>query len=128
MEVFQQYLDQRLVGETMSYLRAEQPGSVMGVPEMVLRRRVERGLMRARQYGMRADTSIQALIGMMFEFGPHFDRHPVVAKLLRNERLQPDDRTYALVFEISDRVWEEMSILSGDDRWDDEGETVREAV
>jgi len=112
----------------MDYIRAELADTVMRVPAEVLRRRVEQGFARARSYGIEADTAIQSFIGMMFEFGPHFDRHPIVARLLRNHRLPPDDRIYALVFELSDRIWDEMAILSGNDRWDDETETSREAV
>jgi hypothetical protein len=128
MAVFQQQMEDRLADDTLAYLREDHADALTGVPEDILRRRVRDGLRRAKTYGIESDVSFQIFVAMMFDLGPHFDSHPVVARLLRDPSLPADERLDALVFEASDRVWDEMAILSGGDLWDDEREEPPEIV
>jgi hypothetical protein len=120
MAVFARHMEERLASETIAYLFQDHPDLVEDLPEAILRRRVDQGLRQAREYGFHFDQTLQAFVALMFEFGPHFDRHPVVAKLLRDPDRPADERLDALDVEASDRVWEEIAILSAGDSWADE--------
>ena len=126
MAIFEKALQARVADDTIAFLRTEFPAEVRGITEAVLRRRVLQGLAQARRYGIRAESSLRVFVATMFTAGPHFDRHPVVARLLRDSSRDPDDRVDALALELSDRVWEEMAILSGGDLWDGEPEGISE--
>jgi hypothetical protein len=120
LEIFKRQMDRCLLEKTLDFLRQESPEQIAGLPEYILWSRVREALRRAEEYGIESDVSTQTFVAMMFDFGPHFDAHPVVAALLGDTTLPADDRLDILVFEGSDRVWEEMAILSGGDWWDDE--------
>jgi hypothetical protein len=125
MAVFQRQMEDRFAEQTLAMLREDHAAELAGVPEPVLRDRVKEGLRRARAYGIASDVSLQTFVGMMFDFGPHFDSHPVVARWLRDPGRPADERLDSLVLEASDRVWEELAILAGGDAWDDERERPR---
>jgi hypothetical protein len=118
MEAFRKALDGTMLERVVAFLRAELPDAVAGLPDDVVRRRAERGLERAREYDFETDLSLISLVTMMFEFGPNFDRHPVVAKALRDDRDTPDDRMLTVVLELPERVWDELAILADAD-WGD---------
>ena len=75
-------------------------------------------MQRARNYHFATDLAMFSIVAMMFEFGPNFDRHPVVAKTLHDDRNPPDDRMLSIVLELPDRIWHELAILA-DSNWDD---------
>ena len=114
MAAFQRAQDEVLAEQIIDILRAENY-ELADTPATLLRTRVAKALARGRGYGIQADTAIQSFVALTFQFGPHFDRHHVVARILNDRRLPPDGRIYAIIFDLSDRVWEEMAILSAPD-------------
>jgi hypothetical protein len=52
--------------------------------------------------------------------GPHFDRHPAVKKLVHDPSLPINERMAAILNDLSDRVWEEMTIWAGAGEWIDD--------
>ena len=119
MAVFERQLEDRFVAELESGLRSDHPEAVADLSDAVVRDRIERALAQARARGVGAGAALHVFVVMALVFGPRFDRHPVVARLLDDASRSVDDRVDALVLELSDRVWDELAILA--EAWDDEG-------
>ena len=118
----QNTLQERFLDETLAQLRVDCHGETEHLPDTDLRRRVLEGMARAQQYGICSASSLQVFVTTMFVLGPHFDRHPAVAKLLHDTSREPEDRLEAVIVELPDRVWQEIAILAGADQENAEGE------
>jgi hypothetical protein len=124
MDAFQRKLDERLVRELSSILRSDRPDLTAGLAEDTLRHRVSRGVDRGRSHGLTEEGSLLAFVTMMLQFGPRFDEHPRIARVLSEARPAPDALMAVLTLLVPDRVWEELAILARGYGWSDP-ETVR---
>jgi len=120
MAVFRKQFDERLPEYAFRFLREELTSDVEGLSDEVLQKRIELTLSRARSLGIDAGMALQIFLALTFGVGPHFDRHPVVKKIVHDSSLPMNERMAAICNDLSDRTWEEMAILAGAGEWSDD--------
>lgn len=111
MEVFQPVAEEAFVIRVAEHLRdnhadvaVQVPDKVLVVkqiPEEMLQEMVRQGLARARQYGLDWESSLTAFVVLMFVAAPNFDRHALVERVLKDERVEANSRI--------DQLWEKTS-------------------
>lgn len=79
---------------------------VAEISDVVLREMVREAIRRARSYGLRWESTLTAFVALMFVIAPNFDEHPLIQRVLRNDREPPDSRIDLLMAEISDESWD----------------------
>jgi len=79
---------------------------VAEIPEEVLRKMIKSGLARARGYGMEHESSLAVFVSLMFAVAPNFDEHPLIRRVLLDEREPPDSRIELLGEHVTDENWE----------------------
>ena len=82
-----------------------------------LRRRIAFAVGRARGYGMRFDTHLEAFTRLMLEYGPDFDAHPAVRTILTDPGIADAGRMDALAGGLARRHWDELAMLADDSLW-----------
>jgi len=87
MAVFRKQFDERLPEYAFRFLREELTSDVEGLSDEVLQKRIELTLSRARSLGIDAGMALQIFLALTFGVGPHFDRHPVVKKIVHDSSL-----------------------------------------
>jgi hypothetical protein len=55
---------------------------------------------------MKWKSSLKAFVVTMFVAAPNFDEHPIIQRILRDEKLEPEARLDALLERTSDQNWE----------------------
>ena len=115
-EAFQPVAEAAFVRRIVELLREENGEAVVQLPnEIVLVRQlsdgrlypiVRAGIARARKYGMDWESSITPFIVLMFVVAPNFDGHPLIQRILNDEKVDANSRV--------DELWERTS----DDNWD----------
>ncbi len=73
---------------------------------------IRRALDLAWAQGLRRGTSLILFAACVLEYGPSFDRHPVVHGFLSLPGLDPDARVQRLVDSLPLRVWDELGLLA----------------
>lgn len=89
------------------HIRRYRPEDIHGIPEAVLRRRIEHGVEKGRSYGLTWEYSLTVFVAHMIGINPAFDEQPAVHRGLLNPELPPDERIDALIAAVSDEEWEE---------------------
>jgi hypothetical protein len=120
MAVFRKQFDERLHEYVLRFLREELTSDVEDLSDEVLQRRIELTLSRARSLGIDGGLALQIFFALTFGVGPHFDRHPVVKKIVHDSSRPMKERMAAVMNELSGRVWHEMTVLAGADEWSDD--------
>jgi hypothetical protein len=115
-EVFQTVAEAAFVRRVVEHLRTHHGDVVIQLPNEVvlvkqiaderLHRIARQGVRRARGYGMDWESGVTAFVVLMFVAGPNFDKHPLVERILRDERVAANSRI--------DQLWERTS----DDNWE----------
>lgn len=85
------------------------PNSTSTVAEMsldLLHRIVHGGCARARGYGLSWENNLTTFVSLMLDVAPNFDEHPLIQRLLRDDRVPPDSRMDLVVENIPDETWE----------------------
>lgn len=108
-----------LAGRVAAFLRAERPDAVDGLDEETLLERATIGLSRGWARGMRADVPLVCFAAMFVSFGPGFDRHSTVARVLADGAITPDDLVDGLLDRLPHLVWDELEILGAAAEWND---------
>ena len=113
---FRAVADEDFVARTAEYLRAEHPEAAVALPDgerplsempdELLLGMVRRGIARARSYGLTWESSITAFVVLMFVVAPNFDAHPLIRRVLTDEKVAPDLRVDQLWEETTDENWE----------------------
>ena len=116
-EIFEKQAADRFVKATVEFLLSEHADAVEHLTAQELTAQAGHALARARGLGMRTDVALQGFTALMFEFGPQFDRHPAVRRVLGDTTIPPDYFLDALVQELPRRVWDELAILASDEGW-----------
>lgn len=67
---------------------------------------VKRGIGRARALGMDWESGITAFVVLLFVAAPNFDQHPLIQRVLKDERVPANSRTEQLWERTSEENWE----------------------
>src|SRR6185503_14510257 len=115
-EVFQPVAEAAFLRRVVEHLREKHSNVVVQLPNEVLLIKqmsderldplVRNGIARARKYGMDWESTVTAFVVLMFVAAPNFDAHPLVQRVLKDERVAPDSRI--------DQLWERRS----EENWD----------
>ncbi|MGZ5445234.1 MAG: hypothetical protein ACXW5U_25540 [Thermoanaerobaculia bacterium] len=81
------------------------PRAVDGLERERVRERVLAEMDAARDYGLASDASLADYVGLAFDLGAEFDRHPLVRPRLQDAAIPPDQRLRALVRGLSAALW-----------------------
>lgn len=115
-EVFQPVAEAAFVRRIVEYLREHHSDTVVQLPNEVilvkqisderLQAMVRNAVTRARSYGMDWESTVTAFVVLMFVAAPNFDRHPLIERVLRDERASANSRIDQLWERTSDENWE----------------------
>jgi hypothetical protein len=116
LDAFRDVAEQAFVSEVAAYLREKQTDTIVRlvdgaypvkqIPEEILREMVVNGIARARAYGMKWKSSLQAFVVTMFAAAPNFDEHPIIQRVLKDEQIEADQRPEALWERATEQNWE----------------------
>ncbi len=114
--IFQPVAEAAFVRRLVSHLRDNHGDAVIQLPnEVILIRQiaderlyplVEDGIARARDYGMDWESAVTAFVVMRFVAAPNFDAHPLIQRVLRDERVPANSRIDQLWERTSEENWE----------------------
>jgi hypothetical protein len=62
----------------------------------------------ARSYGITAATAVADYVGLKFDLGVAFNRHPAIAAILEDASIDPDGKIETLMLSLADRDWAEV--------------------
>lgn len=115
-EVFQPVAEAAFIGRVVEHLRASHADVIIRLPDEVallkqtsnerLTEMARRAVARARGYRMDWESSVTAFVVLMFVVAPNFDAHPLIQRVLKDERVDANSRV--------DRLWERTS----EENWD----------
>jgi hypothetical protein len=115
-EVFQPVAETAFVRRVVEHLRDHHSETVVQLPNEVilikqisderLRRMARGGMARARDYGMDWESSVTAFVVLMFIAAPNFDSHPLIQRVLRDERAAANSRIDQLWERTTEENWE----------------------
>lgn len=115
-EVFQPVAESAFVRRIAEHLREHHANAVVQFPNEVilvkqitderLRGMVEHAVTRARLYGMDWESAVTAFAVLMFVVAPNFDKHPLIQRVLKDERTPANSRIDQLWERTSDENWE----------------------
>lgn len=115
-EVFQPVAEAAFVRRIAEHLRETQADAVVQFPNEVIlvrqiaderfRGMVKDGIARAREYGMTWESAVTAFVVLMFVAAPNFDKHPLVQRVLKDERVNANSRVDQLWERTTDENWE----------------------
>ncbi|HEY0079790.1 MAG TPA: hypothetical protein VGB73_14340 [Pyrinomonadaceae bacterium] len=95
----------------------EQMLSLEEIPEEMLRVMVLKGVNRARGYGIEEQSSIASFVSLMFVVAPNFDEHPLIRRILSDERHPSDSRIDLLWEQTSEDNWEAAEEMYNPHAW-----------
>ena len=116
MKVFQPAAEAAYLRNTVEFLRQQYAKVAVQLPgglslveqlsEMDLRAMVADGIARARGYGMSSEVALSTFVVLMFVAAPNFDTHPLIQRVLKDEKFAPDARIDQLWVHTSEQNWE----------------------
>lgn len=118
MEIFQPVAEAAFIRRVSDYLReyhshvavqlSDGVTIIDQIPESKLHQLIQNGAARARNYGLTTESALVSFIVVMFTTAPNFDNHPLIQRLLKDEKFAPDDRIDRLWHHISEQNWEKV--------------------
>jgi hypothetical protein len=128
MKAFQPVAEAAFVRRVIEHVREHHSSTVIQLPAEVvplkqvsdekLYAMVETGIARARAYGMDWESSITAFVVTMFTAGPNFDKHPLIQRVLRDDRVEPNSRMDELWERTSEENWEAVNSKYDPTAWE----------
>lgn len=116
IEAFQPVAEAAFVRRVVEHLRADHADAVVQLPnEVILVKQisderlygiVKHAITRARDYGITWESSLTAFVVLMFVAAPNFDKHPLIERVLRDERVEANSRVDQLWERTSEENWE----------------------
>lgn len=116
MRAFQEVADKAFISQTADFLREKHADATLNLPEggfivaqisdEILHQLVGNGMARARRYGMKQKSSLEAFVVLMVLVAPNFDGHPLIRKVLTDPSVPPDSRIDALWKRTRDENWQ----------------------
>jgi len=114
---FQPVADTEFFLRIVEYLQKEHPQTVVRLqrgPTLISRlsdasllELVQKGVSRARSYGLIQESSISGFVVLMFQAAPNFDQHPTINQALIGDQIPPDGRMQNLLSKTPSSVWAE---------------------
>jgi hypothetical protein len=111
----EQGFEQRVI----DYLYEHHTGAVDGLSPQRLRERVRAALSKARRHGFDWQSALVGFTVLVFELGPHFDRHPAFRRALAIRLPDQNRRIAAIYANVTDEDWVEARALAAPDDWHD---------
>ena len=115
-EVFQPVAEAAFIRRVAEHLRAGHADAVVQFPNEVilvkqiaderLRRLAKHSITRARNYGLNWESAVTAFVVLMFVAAPNFDQHPLIQRILKDERVPANSRIDQLWERTTDENWE----------------------
>ncbi|HEX7175240.1 MAG TPA: hypothetical protein VF240_08155 [Pyrinomonadaceae bacterium] len=110
-EAFKPVAEDGFVRRLAEHVRARHPRVVVRLPERLtvagrlddetLRALVRGGVARARRYGMEAESALAAFVVTMFLTAPNFDEHPLIRRVLADDKIPPDGKIDQLLQSVT---------------------------
>lgn len=119
MQVFQQLADDKFISTVADHLHSHHAKIIQGLPESILRKRIEFGLQRASDYGLTWQNNLITFITMLFEIGIGFDSHPLFQQHLTDPRVPANSRMEQLLEETSGEDWDSVQHVCANNPWPD---------
>ncbi len=79
---------------------------IVQIPENQIKTLVANGINRARAYGISSEVSLAAFVVLMFVTAPNFDEHPLIKRLLKDERIAANERIDSLWQHTTEQNWQ----------------------
>lgn len=96
---------------------------VAKIPIEQLKVLVENGIKRARTYGMTDESSLAAFVILMFVTAPNFDDHPLIQRLLTDEKVLANERIDTLWQHTTEQNWQVIKQNYNASAWQSLGES-----
>ncbi|MGA9767912.1 MAG: hypothetical protein WBV94_02660 [Blastocatellia bacterium] len=130
-EVFQPVAEAAFVRRVLEHLRENHADTVIRFPNEVilvkqiaddrLRRLVKAAIARARGYGIDWESTVTAFVVLMFIAAPNFDEHPLIQRVLKDERVEADSRIDKLWERTTEENWEAVRKNYDPIAWSEDG-------
>lgn len=98
-------------------VREEHSYVVEDLPQELFDEMVDRGIRRARDYGLSHPSDLACFVLLMFEFGPEFWRHPAIGNVLQDATSSPSERLQQVVNGTPNEVWRYLESAMHKQRW-----------
>jgi hypothetical protein len=102
LKVFQPVAEAAFERRVVEYLRENHDDEVVILPageyqvkdldDGTLLKMVRTGIARARSYGMTWESNLTTFAIVMVVVAPNFDDHPLIQRVLNDDRIEPDQR------------------------------------
>lgn len=112
MAAFSQHLWDEFLPEASEQLVEEFADDWAELPPQALHDRVAWALSRARARGLVEADTILLFARCLLSFGPAFEQHPMVSRLLARPGASPDDRLQDAVDGLPKHVWHELELMA----------------
>lgn len=132
IEAFQPVAEATFLHSLIEYLREHHAQVAVQLPEHLivinqiplaqLKILVEAGIKRARTYGITSESSLAAFVVLMFTIAPNFDDHPLIQRLLQDEKVMPDNRIDTLWSHTTEQNWQIVKQNYNPQTWKKAGE------
>jgi hypothetical protein len=126
--VFQPVTESAFVRRVVEHLRENHADVVVQFPNEVMLIKqiadeqfytlVRCGIARARTLGMDWESGITAFVVLMFVAAPNFDQHPLIQRVLKDERVTANSRVEHLWERTSEENWEAVRKNYDAQAWD----------
>jgi hypothetical protein len=130
-EVFQPVAEAAFVRRILEHLRENHADRVVQLPNEVilvkqiaddrLRRLAKAAVARARSYGMDWESTVTAFVVLMFVTAPNFDEHPLIQRILKDERVEVNSRIDQLWERTTEENWEAVRKNYDSIAWAEDG-------
>jgi hypothetical protein len=110
-DVFKPVAEEAFTRRLASFVRERHPRAVVRLPDKTTAVRhlddetlnglVRVGIARARSYGLESESSLAAFVVTMFLMAPNFDAHPLVRRVLKDEKVKEDAKFNRLLQAVS---------------------------
>jgi hypothetical protein len=111
MAAFKPVAEDGFVRRVAEHVRVRHPRAVVRLPERqtvvarledeTLRALVRGGVARARRYGLEAESALAAFVVTMFLTAPNFDEHPLIRRVLADDKIPPDGKIGQLLQSVT---------------------------
>jgi hypothetical protein len=105
------------IGTASSELIQECNEYLEGLSDDEQRRRASWALNRGRAHGLTQSEILMMFASCTLTYGPAFDRHPWILKMLSHQDLAPDLRWCRLIDSTPANIWAELNLLATDLDW-----------
>lgn len=116
IQAFDSVADALFVDQILQYLREHHDGTVIQLEEgaatpvqdvgdEMLREFVRHGITRARAHGITHQSTMAAFIVLQFETAPNFDEHPLLQRVLKDDRVDANLRIDRLMERATEENW-----------------------